>query len=118
MSTDFYLSTKNQRYRCLVQLSAPLLLILQFRRQFEYKAAMYGRRVVVADRWHPSLKTCSKCRIVLAALLLSIREWDCLDCSAHHDRDVNAAKILMKLAMSSTIQPAERKVLALALRPR
>jgi putative transposase len=75
----------------------------EFRRQLAYKAAMYGSQVVVADRWYPSSKTCSDCGMVLEALPLSVREWDCLDCGAHHDRDVNAAKNLMKLAVSSTV---------------
>src|SRR5712691_11222122 len=74
-----------------------------FRRQLAYKAAMYGSRVVVADRWHPSSKTCSACGAILAALPLSVRAWECRDCGAHHDRDVNAAKNLMKMAVSSTV---------------
>jgi transposase len=32
-----------------------------FRRQLEYKAAMRGGIVQVADRWMPSSKTCSAC---------------------------------------------------------
>jgi putative transposase len=31
----------------------------EFRRQLEYKAAWYGCRVIVADRWYVSSKTCS-----------------------------------------------------------
>jgi len=64
---------------------------------------MCGSRVVVAGRWHPSSKTCADCGVVLEALPLSVREWDCPDCGAHHDRDVNAAKNLMKIAVSSTV---------------
>ena len=33
---------------------------------------------------------------------LSIREWKCVQCKAHHDRDLNAAKNLEKMAVSST----------------
>lgn len=76
----------------------------EFRRQLTYKAAMYGSRVVVAGRWHPSSKTCSACGAVLEALPLSVREWQCSDCGAHHDRDVNAAKNLRKIAVSSTVK--------------
>ncbi len=75
-----------------------------FRRQLAYKAAMYGSRVVVAGRWHPSSKICSNCGAVLEALPLSVREWECPDCGAHHDRDVNAARNLMKIAVSSTVK--------------
>ena len=35
----------------------------EFRRQIEYKARWYGARVVVADRWYPSSKTCSCCGV-------------------------------------------------------
>ena len=65
---------------------------------------MYGSRVVVAGRWHPSSKICSNCGAVLEALPLSVREWECPDCGAHHDRDVNAARNLMKIAVSSTVK--------------
>jgi len=33
----------------------------EFKRQLLYKAAWYGARVVLADRWEPSSKTCSDC---------------------------------------------------------
>ncbi|MCL1962234.1 MAG: transposase [Desulfovibrionaceae bacterium] len=33
----------------------------EFRRQLEYKAAMRGAQVVVADRFFASSKTCSDC---------------------------------------------------------
>ncbi|WP_200758255.1 zinc ribbon domain-containing protein [Effusibacillus dendaii] len=34
---------------------------------------------------------------------VSIREWTCSECGTHHDRDLNAARNLMKLAVSSTV---------------
>ncbi|MGH3799069.1 MAG: RNA-guided endonuclease InsQ/TnpB family protein [Pseudonocardiaceae bacterium] len=46
----------------------------QFRRQVEYKAADAGGRVVVADRWYPSSKTCSACGAVKAKLTLAERQ--------------------------------------------
>ena len=33
----------------------------EFRRQIEYKAKLNGARIIVADRWYPSSKTCSAC---------------------------------------------------------
>jgi putative transposase len=33
----------------------------EFRRQLEYKTVWYGSKLVVADRWFPSSKTCSDC---------------------------------------------------------
>ncbi len=75
----------------------------EFRRQLEYKAAMRGGRVVVADPFFASSKTCSACGHALDALPLSVREWSCPDCGAVHDRDVNAAVNLRNLAVSSTV---------------
>jgi putative transposase len=75
--------------------------LFEFRRQLEYKAERRGGRVVVADRFYPSSKTCSGCGHLLAELPLSARRWTCPGCGAEHDRDVNAAKNLMKLAASS-----------------
>jgi putative transposase len=75
----------------------------EFRRQLEYKAAMRGGVVVVADRFYPSSKTCSDCGHKVEALPLSVREWACPDCGVLHDRDVNAAINLKNLAVSSTV---------------
>lgn len=75
----------------------------EFRRQLEYKAAMRGGQVVVADRWNPSSKTCSDCGHRLDELPLSVREWTCPVCCAVHDRDVNAAVNLKNMAVSSTV---------------
>jgi len=61
-------------------------------RQLEYKAQWYGRALVKIDRWEPTSKKCSVCGHVLGELDLSIRAWTCPECSAFHDRDINAAK--------------------------
>ncbi|HVA92382.1 MAG TPA: RNA-guided endonuclease TnpB family protein, partial [Chloroflexota bacterium] len=73
------------------------------RRQLTYKAAMAGTRVVVANRWFASSKTCSACGAKLADLPLAMHEWTCPGCGAAHDRDVNAAINLRNLAVSSTV---------------
>jgi IS605 OrfB family transposase len=46
----------------------------EFRRQVEYKARWRGGRVIVADRWFASSKTCSGCGAVKAKLPLSERD--------------------------------------------
>ena len=73
------------------------------RRQLEYKAAMRGGIVIVADRWFASSKTCSGCGHRLAVLPLSERQWTCPGCDLVHDRDVNAAINLKNNAVSSTV---------------
>jgi len=56
---------------------------------------MTGARVVMADRWFASSKTCSDCGHVHTGLTLSDREWSCVECGVIHDRDRNAAINLM-----------------------
>lgn len=70
----------------------------EFRRQVEYKAAWYGRQVVVVDRFAPTSKMCSACGSYQEKMPLSIRAWTCPDCGARHDRDVNAAINILKFS--------------------
>ena len=68
------------------------------RSQLEYKAARYGTRLIVADRWYPSSRLCSCCGWTNQALALADREWTCHQCGAIHHRDHNAARNLQQLA--------------------
>jgi len=63
----------------------------EFRRQIEYKATWRGGRVIVADRWFASSKTCSGCGTAKAKLALSERTYVCEACGLVLDRDENAA---------------------------
>jgi putative transposase len=78
----------------------------EFRRQLVYKAAWYGSRVMVADRWEPSSKTCSGCGWVDEELTLADRTFRCCNprvaCGLVLDRDLNAAINIAKLAGSSS----------------
>lgn len=77
----------------------------EFRRQLQYKAAMRGGQVVVADRFFASSKTCSACGHRLDDLPLSVREWTCPDCGIIHDRDVNAARNLLAYGLAALSGP-------------
>ena len=74
-----------------------------FRRQLDYKAELYGTRIVVADRFHASSKTCSACGSKNETLRLSDRAWTCRSCGTSHDRDANAAANLQNIAASSAV---------------
>ena len=63
----------------------------EFVRQLEYKADWYGREIIKIDTWYPSSQICSNCGHKDGKKALSIREWTCYVCGAHHDRDINAA---------------------------
>ncbi|WP_293338406.1 RNA-guided endonuclease TnpB family protein [Microcoleus sp. CAWBG58] len=68
----------------------------EFRRQLTYKCELYGSKLVVADRWFPSTKTCSNCGIKKETLSLSERVFECGHCGFVIDRDLNAAINLSK----------------------
>jgi putative transposase len=60
-------------------------------RQLEYKTARHGGRLLRANRWFASSKTCSACGAVKPKLLLSERTYRCDACGFVRDRDINAA---------------------------
>lgn len=81
----------------------------EIRRQISYKVAMCGGRVVIANRWFPSSKTCSACSHVLDTLPLHRREWTCPSCGVVHDRDVNAAINLELVGATCPEPPADAR---------
>ena len=70
----------------------------RIRSQIAYKAQRYNTLVVIADRWYPSSKLCTVCGTKREGMTLAIRDWTCEHCGVHHDRDVNAANNLKRLA--------------------
>lgn len=65
--------------------------LYEFRRQLEYKTKKYGIELVLADRWYPSSKTCSKCGTIKSDLKLKDRVFNCDCCGLEIDRDLNAS---------------------------
>lgn len=64
----------------------------EFRRQLNYKAEWYGRKIVAVDRFYPSSQTCSVCGERWDGTKnLSVRSWECPHCGTVLDRDANAA---------------------------
>jgi putative transposase len=61
----------------------------QTRRQLAYKTGWYGSRLVIADRWYPSSKTCHACGNVQD--IGWSEHWTCTGCGTSHQRDDNAA---------------------------
>lgn len=66
----------------------------EFRRQLEYKAAWYGRKVIRKPRFERSTGVCTYCGYVTEKLPLHVREWECPCCGCEHDRDISSAIIL------------------------
>jgi putative transposase len=86
----------DQRSRAISDIS-----FYEFRRQLEHKATLAGGIVVVMDRWFLSSKTCSVCGGYCESMPLSVREWTCADCDAEHDRDINVALNLLRVARAT-----------------
>ncbi|MGW1170593.1 IS607 family element RNA-guided endonuclease TnpB [Streptomyces sp. NPDC002550] len=73
----------------------------EIRRQLTYKTQRNGCRILAANRWFPSSKTCSGCGAVKAKLPLHIRTFACEACGLVTDRDANAALNLAALAAAA-----------------
>lgn len=90
------LAVKNiMKNHCLAQAMSDVSLG-SFYTMLEYKANWNNREFVKIDRFFPSSKTCSSCGWIKQDLTLSIRKWTCESCEEAHDRDINAAKNILK----------------------
>lgn len=76
------------------------------RQMLRYKLAMRQAVYVEADeRW--TSQTCSECGSLggpKGLKGLAVRHWDCIECGAHHDRDVNSARLILKSGRNVALQ--------------
>lgn len=69
----------------------------ELRRQLEYKAEWYGKRIVTIDRYYPSTRLCSACGQRNQLLRGKYRErWTCPHCGVVQDSRLNAAKNILQ----------------------
>ena len=70
--------------------------LYEIRRQIEYKAEWANIKIIVADRYYPSSKTCIKCGFIKKDLKLKERIYHCSQCGNIIDRDLQAAMNLKR----------------------
>jgi len=63
----------------------------KFKMVLSTKALQNDKKVVLIGMYYPSSKTCSKCGYINKDLKLKDRHWQCPNCGASHNRDLNAA---------------------------
>lgn len=72
----------------------------KFKELLSYKCAWTGKNLLEIGRFEASSKVCSQCNHKLEQLDLSVRHWECPVCHADHDRDVNAAVNIKRIALA------------------
>lgn len=71
----------------------------EFVRELTYKSEWYGNNIVFIGRYEPSSKLCHCCGYVNKDLKLDDRKWVCPHCGNEHDRDINAAINIKRIAL-------------------
>nr|WP_293093255.1 RNA-guided endonuclease TnpB family protein [Okeania sp. SIO2F4] len=84
----------------------------KFRILTEAKCEKYGKEFRVIDRWEPTSQKCSCCGFKGGKKELNVREWTCLSCGAHHDRDINAAVNILEVVQPKTKVKAVKETVA------
>jgi putative transposase len=82
----------------------------QFVKIVTEKADRYGRTVHTVSRWLASSKTCAGCGHRLDELPLQIRWWTCPACAEVHDRDYNAAQVILAAGRAERLNDCGTRV--------
>ena len=79
--------------------------ISQLRQFILYKSDVHGRKCALVDSRHTTM-TCSNCGALTGPTGLGglvVRNWECSACGAQHDRDVNAAKVILSSGLGYSL---------------
>lgn len=73
----------------------------KFRELLKYKMYERGKILHKINKWEPTSQVCNVCGCKNTEVKnLSIREWICPDCGTRHDRDINAAKNILRAGLN------------------
>lgn len=75
----------------------------------KYKADWYGVELVTIGKYEPSSQLCHVCGYQNKKLG-AVKEWTCPVCGTHHDRDINAAKNILAMALKKKQNTTENVV--------
>ena len=65
-------------------------------RQLEYKSKWKNKKFYQIEEYYPSSQICSRCGYQEKRLKdLSIRKWECLNCTNNNERDINVSINIM-----------------------
>ena len=73
-----------------------VISLSKFVEMIKYKCHWNNRNFIQVDMFFPSSKLCNECNEKYEELTLDMREWICPHCNTQHDRDINAAKNILK----------------------
>lgn len=72
------------------------LAFSQFVTLLEYKCRKHSKHYSKVGQWTATTKPCNNCGYINDDLTLKDREWICPSCDIKHDRDINAAKNILR----------------------
>ena len=91
----------------------------EFTRQLKYKSKWRDKELIQIGRFEASSKICNVCEWKNEDLKLHQRKWLCLECKTIHDRDINAAKNILKLGQDmSKVKPVEKSTAVFSFKNR
>jgi len=91
----------------------------EFTRQLKYKSLWRDKELVQIGRFEASSKICNVCDWKNKDLKLSQRKWLCRECRTFHDRDINAAKNILKLGQDMPkVKPVEKSTAVFSFKKR
>ena len=108
--------SSNRKMQHNINRSIATVGFYNFRVMLDYKCKKYGKELIVANKYEATSQKCSCCGYKNTLVKdLKVRMWQCPECGAIHDRDVNAAKNLLslvedKVSLQGYVDPSANEI--------